>query len=137
MLKVMIAEDDLFLANALGAFLADNGYDVCGIAPTVEAGISLGDRHKPDLAVLDVRLFAGGHGKEIAAELMGRGLGVLYVTGNNGALGPWGLAKGDGHACLNKPFQPADLLRALAIVEQLAKGVPPSPPFPGGFHVFD
>jgi ActR/RegA family two-component response regulator len=65
----MIAEDDLFMANALGSFLAESGYEVCGIAATVTDGIELGKRYKPELAVVDMRLMAGGHGKEIVAGL--------------------------------------------------------------------
>src|SRR5487761_2408240 len=118
MLKVMIAEDDLFMADMLADFLGENGYDVCGIASTVEDGIELGERCKPDLAVLDMRLAAGGHGKAIAARLKRQGgPGILYATGNNGNLGPLGLSKADGDACLGKPYRPADLLRALKIVE--------------------
>jgi hypothetical protein len=59
------------------------------------------------------------------------------VTGNNGVLGPWGLTKADGHASLGKPFRPADLLRALEIVEQIVSTGSASPPFPDGFHIFE
>jgi response regulator of citrate/malate metabolism len=36
MLKVMIAEDDLMMADMLEDVLVGNGYEVCGIARTVE-----------------------------------------------------------------------------------------------------
>jgi DNA-binding response OmpR family regulator len=136
MLKVMIAEDDLFMAHALADNLNDNGYDVCGTASTVERGIELGRRHKPDLAVLDIRLLAGRHGKEIAARLKDHfSLGILYVTGNYGVLGAWGLTKSDGDACLGKPFTHVDFLRAMQIVEKIAKTGIASPPFPNCFHL--
>ena len=60
MSKVMIAEDDIFVADMLEDALVESGYDVCGVARTVEEGIELGEREKPDLAVLDVRLAEGG-----------------------------------------------------------------------------
>src|SRR5471030_165608 len=64
MLKVMIAEDDLLMADMLADVLIESGYEVCGIARTVEEGVELGERHKPDLALLDLRLAAGGLGTE-------------------------------------------------------------------------
>jgi DNA-binding response OmpR family regulator len=83
MLKVLIAEDDMMIADMIEYSLIDGGYDVCGIARTVAEGIALGRQHKPDLAVLDLRLADGGLGTEIAADLapLSR-LGILYVTGN-------------------------------------------------------
>ena len=87
MLKVMIAEDDLMMADMLEDVLVEGGYEVCGIARTVEKGVELGERHQPDLAVLDLRLAGGGLGTEIATRLNRRGqLGVLYATGNIGHL---------------------------------------------------
>ena len=56
MLKVVIAEDDFLIADMIKDILAANGYDVCGIARNVADAVSLIQLHKPDLAVLDVRL---------------------------------------------------------------------------------
>jgi DNA-binding response OmpR family regulator len=82
-LKVLIAEDDLMIADMVEQILVDAGYEVCGIARTVAEGVGLGRRHKPDLAVLDLRLAGGGLGTEIAAQLCGLGkLGVLYLSAN-------------------------------------------------------
>ena len=72
MSTVMIAEDDLLMADMLEDVLVAGGYEVCGIARTVEQGIELGDRCKPDLAVLDIRLADGGLGTDIAARLHSR-----------------------------------------------------------------
>ena len=113
--------------------LVGNGYDVCGIARTVEKAVELGERHKPDLAVLDVRLADGGIGTDIAARLNRRGsLGVLYASGNAGQMG---LTKADGEACLGKPYRPVDVVRALKIVEQMVSTGEASRPFPKGFYV--
>ncbi len=68
---VMIAEDDLYMADMLEEVLVDSGYDVCGIASTVDKAVELGERHKPDLAILDIRLAGGGLGTEIPARLKG------------------------------------------------------------------
>jgi hypothetical protein len=85
MLTVMIAEKDLLMADMLEESLLDAGYQVCGIARTVAEGIALGELHRPDLAVLDLRLRHGGLGTEIAAQLDRKSvLGILYATGMRG-----------------------------------------------------
>src|SRR3984957_1043653 len=133
MLKVMIAEDDLMMADMLEDVLVEGGYEVCGIARTVEKGVELGERHQPDLAVLDLRLAGGGLGTEIAARLNHQNhLGILYATGN---LGHMSLTKADGEACLGKPYRSEDIVRALKIVEEIVSTGEASKPFPKGFYV--
>ncbi|MDB5406682.1 MAG: signal transduction histidine kinase [Rhodospirillales bacterium] len=133
MLKVMIAEDDLLMADLLEEVLIQGGYEVCGIARTVDEGVALDERCKPDLAILDVRLAAGGLGTDLAARLDRQGRpGVLYATGNAGQVR---LTSADGEACLGKPYRPADIVRALEIVEQIVTTGTASQPFPKGFHL--
>jgi two-component sensor histidine kinase/CheY-like chemotaxis protein len=135
MLKVMIAEDDLMMADMLADVLIAAGYEVCGIARTVKTAVELGEHHKPDLAVLDFRLAEGGLGTEIASRLNRRGqLGVLYATGN---IGHASLTRADGEACLGKPFRPEDVVRALKIVQQIVTTGDASRPFPRGFSVLN
>jgi two-component system, response regulator PdtaR len=64
MLKVMIAEDDLFMADMLEDTLVAAQYEVCGIARTVDKAVELCERHHPDLAILDLRLAEGSLGTD-------------------------------------------------------------------------
>jgi DNA-binding response OmpR family regulator len=131
--RVLIAEDDLQIADMMQDFLVGAGYEVCGIARTVAEGVALGERHRPDLAVLDVRLADGGLGTEIAARLGRQGsLGILYATANTSGIV---LATSDGEACITKPYGADNLVRALRIVERIVGGGTPSPPFPRGFRL--
>ena len=133
MLKVLIAEDDLLIADMTEELLSDNGYDVCGIGRTVADATALAWRHRPELAILDVRLADGDLGTQVAAELTElRNLGILYVTGNVAAV------RSDtvrGHACLAKPYRPGDLLRSLQIVSGMIGGGRGASPFPPTFHL--
>jgi DNA-binding response OmpR family regulator len=132
-LKVLIAEDDLMIADLAEEILTDKGYEVCGIARTVAEAVALAQLHKPDLAVLDLRLADGGLGTEIAAQLLPLGrLGVLYATGN---ISQVVLTTADGDACLSKPYSSADLLRGLEIVAQIVATGKALPPFPQGFQI--
>ena len=129
---VLIAEDELLVADMIAEILADRGYDVCGVAGSVAEAIEIGERLKPELAVIDLRLADGGIGSEIGARLRRGGrLGVLYTTGSGGAAG---LTADHGEACLAKPFALADLVRAVKIVERIV-GAATLPPFPTGFEL--
>jgi DNA-binding response OmpR family regulator len=113
--------------------LVEQGYDVCGIGRTVAQAVTLGRRHLPDLAIIDMRLAEGGLGSEVAAQLVDlERLGILYVTGNISSVD---LDNSRGHGCLAKPYLVADLVRGLEIVAELIDTGKASPPFPGGFKV--
>src|SRR5450432_1399542 len=131
--KVLIVEDDLIIADMVEETLVESGYEVCGIARTVVEAVALGRCHKPDLAIIDLRLADGGIGTEIPAQLSPLGkLGILYATGNM-----WHpvLTAADGHACLTKPYRAAALVRGLEIVADIVATGTASPPFPNGFEV--
>ena len=134
LLKVLIAEDELLIADLMEDTLTANGYEVCGIARTVDEAVALGELHEPDLAVLDVRLAKGDSGPEIARRLKSKGkFGVLYATGTDARDSTLTLA--DGEALIIKPYRNEDLLRALAIVRDIATGGTATPPFPSGFRL--
>src|ERR1700738_571382 len=100
MLKVVIAEDDLMIADMAEEMLVAAGYEVCGIGRNVAEAVALCRHHGPDFAVIDLRLADGGLGTEIAAQLRDlTKLGVLYATAN---LMHVMLTTADGHACLSK-----------------------------------
>jgi DNA-binding response OmpR family regulator len=131
MLKVLIVEDDLMLADASEEILVGNGYEVSGIARTVADALAVARRAKPDLVILDLRLADGGLGTEVAAQLpeLGRP-GILYVTGNMSQV-----ALTNGDACLAKPYRSVDLLRGLEIVAAIVATGNAQPPFPQGFRL--
>jgi len=133
MLKVLIVEDDLMMADMVEEVLLQNGYAVCGIAPTVDEAVALGRVQKPDLAIIDMRLASGGMGTDVATQLALSGrLGVLYATGNMSKVM---LTATSGDACLAKPYRDVDLLRSLEIVTEIVATGKASPPFPRGFQL--
>src|ERR1700736_6996423 len=131
MLKVLIVEDDLMLADFSEEILVEHGYGVSGIARTVSEAISLARHSMPDLAILDLRLADGGLGTEVAAQLLALGRpGILYVTGNMSQV-----ALTHGDACLAKPYRAVDLIRGLQIVAEILATGKAQPPFPQGFQL--
>jgi DNA-binding response OmpR family regulator len=132
-LKVLIAEDDLMIADLAEEVLVEQGYEVCGIARTVTEAVALARHHRPDLAILDLRLADGGLGTEIAAQLRPFGkLGILYATANASQVI---LTDVDGTACLSKPYRSIDLLRSLEIVVEIVATGATRLPVPRGLQV--
>jgi DNA-binding response OmpR family regulator len=119
MLKVLIAEDELIIADLLEETLIRNGYEVCGIAGTVDEAVALVESCKPDLAILDVRLARGGRGPEIARKIDQQTLGILYATGNDPKQST--LRRCDGIASISKPYRNEDVLLALEIIYDIMK----------------
>ena len=133
MASVLIVDDDLMIADWLEEVLGEAGYDVCGIATTVAEAIELGEFHRPDLVVLDIRLANGGNGMDVAVALrrVGR-FGVLYSTGN-----PEHMDKAVGEGLLTKPYPGSSLVSALRIVSDMVAGVPASCAAPSEFRRID
>lgn len=133
MLKVLIAEDELMIADMIEELLIGHGYEVCGIGRTVGEAVALGLLHSPDLAVIDYRLADGGYGTEIGPQLRSlHRLGILYASGNVADVVRNATS---GYACLAKPYSPADLLRGLEIVAGIAATGTALAPFPYGFQL--
>lgn len=133
MRRVLIVEDDFMIADYLEEILVEAGYEVCGIAGNVADAIALGELHRPDLGVIDMRLGDGEYGTEVAAALCPHGgFGVLYATGN--ASHPR-LAGAQGEACIGKPYTAEAMVAALGIVAGRMARAPLADAFPAGFHL--
>jgi len=133
MRNVLIVEDDFMIADYLEEILVEAGYNVCGIAGTVAEAIELGERHRPSLGVIDMRLGNGEFGTEVAAALCPHGgFGVLYATGN--AHHPM-LQGAQGEACIGKPYTAEAMVAALGIVAGRMQQAPVPAELPAGFRL--
>ncbi len=114
-LRILIVEDDPFIAMDLQDRLSVLGADVIGPVPAVLAAMrAIGDA-LPDAAVLDVNL-RGEMSTPIACALSEAEVPFVLVTGySRGQLDP----KLRGATILPKPFCPDELARAL---ERLLQG---------------
>ena len=54
--RILVVEDDYFVALELEHRLLDAGFDVVGIATTAEEALDKARSGNPDLAVMDIRL---------------------------------------------------------------------------------
>ena len=130
MIKVLVAEDNLMLADVLEEYLMGEGFEVY-LASTVDEAVALADLHKPDLAVLDYRLGDGGLGSQIRARIKDKAMGIIFVSGDT--LGHK-LTRADGEAYIQKPYSMYALTEALRIVQKIMNNEKIIPSrFPEGF----
>ena len=84
--RILIVEDEIFVAMNLEAILEDLGYDPVGIAP--DLGTAEEYFEEPlDLALVDLNLRDGLTGPEIGKRLGASGVTVLFITANPRLLG--------------------------------------------------
>ena len=81
-MKVLIVEDEIFVALHLESAIQELGCEVVGIAPDQATALELA-RVKPDLAFVDLNLRDGPTGPQIARTLANQfGTKVLILTAN-------------------------------------------------------
>jgi CheY-like chemotaxis protein len=123
--KVMIVEDEPFIALMAQVNLAAAGYNVVGIASSEEGAIWLASRHEPDVALVDIRL-SPGDGRAVARHLAACRCAIVFATANvtelDGSRAPALKA-----LCVDKPYDPA-LLPAVfnMAIGYTRSGVPPA-----------
>lgn len=64
--RILIVEDEILVAQDLAAQLADAGYDIAGIASSVQEAQAIIDEHRIDIALVDIMLDDEGSGIDVA-----------------------------------------------------------------------
>ena len=110
--RVMILEDDFFLAEELRLKVEGWGYEVVAVVGRGETAIEMAMEQRPDVLVSDVRLRDAITGLTVAEELNRRfGTRVIFLTAYPADLLASGLRW--GAQFLSKPFSDVELERAL------------------------
>ncbi|MHC5114944.1 MAG: response regulator [Planctomycetota bacterium] len=109
-LRVLVVEDDYFVARSLGVLLEALDAAVVGPASTVEQACDLVRDEEIDVAVLDITL-SPGTSAPVARALRMRGCPFLFVTGYSSI----GMLPDDlrGHRVLLKPVDAETLSGAV------------------------
>jgi DNA-binding response OmpR family regulator len=107
--RVLVIEDEYFIADEIREFLADQGAEILGPVADMENGLHLLEQGIVHCAVLDINL--GGQSVfPLARALRAREVPWIYVTGYELPRIPEGL---QGEAYLEKPVNKMALIRAL------------------------
>ena len=107
--RVLVVEDEFFLADDLKRALTEQGAEVAGPANSMTRARALASRQDFDLAVLDVNL-RGEMIFPFADELRARGVPFVFTTGYDAAMVP---AEYQDVERWEKPFTMHQLVQAL------------------------
>jgi CheY-like chemotaxis protein len=82
-LRVLIVEDEFYIALDIEALLVGLGHSAVGIAVSADQAVSITERERPDLVLMDVRLVGSRDGIDAAIEILSRfGIRSVFVTAN-------------------------------------------------------
>jgi AmiR/NasT family two-component response regulator len=112
--RVVIAEDEAIIRLDLKEILQDEGYDVVGETGRGDEVVDLVRRHRPDLAILDVKM-PGSDGLAAARAIaeLGERVAVLILTAFSQRNLIEEAREAGVAAYLVKPFQRAELVPAI------------------------
>lgn len=108
-LRVLVVEDDYFIAEEICSTLREHDVEIVGPAPDVERGLQLVKSREIDCAVLDINL-QGDLAFDIAKELRRRGTPAIFATGYDVSVVP---SEFSSSVRLQKPVNLRALLQAV------------------------
>ena len=112
--RVVIAEDEAIIRLDLKEILQDEGYDVVGETGRGDEVVDLVRRHRPDVAILDIKM-PGSDGLVVARAIadLGERVAVLILTAFSQRDLIEEAREAGVAAYLVKPFQRAELVPAI------------------------
>ncbi len=117
-LKVLVIEDNIFIALDLEGQLEEMGHDVVGIAATATKAIEMALKSVPDLAIVDLQLADGSRGQDAAFVLRAEmDIPSIIVSGSMHQVTDEERAAIRPLAMLSKPLLSGELGRAIATVK--------------------
>jgi response regulator NasT len=114
-IRILVAEDEAIIRMDLREMLEEEGFDVIGEASDGREAVALAREHKPDLAILDIKM-PGMSGIRAAEVITRERIGaVLILTAFSQRDLAADAAQAGAMAYLVKPFQKSDLVPAIEV----------------------
>lgn len=113
--SILIVEDEFIVANDLRIMLKKAGFEICGIAASVDQARNLIATKKPDWILLDIILQGRQTGIDLARELVQQKIPFLYVSANTNQSTLEAAKATQPYGFLVKPFREKDLMVMLDI----------------------
>lgn len=114
-IRILIVEDEWFIASECEDMLLDADYEVVGLAADEPEALELMERTGPDLVLMDVKLARQSDGVEVAKAIRKKWqTAIIFTTAHNDPL-----TRRRGEAArpagwINKPYTSQSLLEAVA-----------------------
>jgi CheY-like chemotaxis protein/GAF domain-containing protein len=113
--SVLVVEDEFAVANDLQIILESAGYQVTGIAFSVEEALQLLEPSPPDIVLLDIYLDGPATGIDLARTLMARNIPFVYVSANANDSVMAEAKVTQPYGFVVKPFRDSDVLVTLEL----------------------
>lgn len=119
-MRLLLVEDEPFIALDLEMLVEAEGHQVVGVADTFQGAMDLAASSEPEAAFVDLNLRDGMSGLRIARALADRqGMAVAFITGNAEQI-PADFA--GALAVVEKPFTHQGVAELLSILQDAREG---------------
>jgi two-component system response regulator HydG len=131
--KILIVEDQFIEAKSLNVILTNAGYSTCTIARSVSTALSIIEKEKPDLILVDIFLQGEGTGIDLGKILNEKNMAFVYLSANSNRQILEDAKPTKPYGFMVKPFRAKDVLIMLDVALYLHKNrqeekvnIPPS-----------
>jgi CheY-like chemotaxis protein len=112
--SILIVEDEALVASYIEEVLTSSGFHVAGIASSGAEALSHVHEHRPDLALIDIRLTGPIDGIDLASRLREQfGLPAIFLSGLIDDHTVERAAAAQPLGFLQKPFRPSQVFNAI------------------------
>ncbi len=119
--KILIVEDQFIEAKSLNVILTNAGYSTCSIARSVAAALSIIEKEKPDLVLVDIFLQGEGTGIDLGKILNEKNMAFVYLSANSNRQILEEAKPTKPYGFMVKPFRAKDVLIMLDVALYLHK----------------
>src|ERR687889_1012759 len=119
--KILIVEDQFIEAKSLNVILTNAGYATCSIARSVAAALSIIEKEKPDLVLVDIFLQGEGTGIDLGKILHEKNMAFVYLSANSNRQILEEAKPTMPYGFMVKPFRAKDVLIMLDVALYLHK----------------
>lgn len=119
--KILIVEDQFIEAKSLNVILTNAGYNTCTIARSVDAALTIIEKEKPDLVLVDIFLQGEGTGIDLGRILNSRNIAFVYLSANSNRQILEAAKPTKPYGFMVKPFRAKDVLIMLDVALYLHK----------------
>lgn len=119
--KILIVEDQFIEAKSLNVILTNAGYSTCSIARSVDAALSIIEKEKPDLVLVDIFLQGEGTGIDLGKILNEKNMAFVYLSANSNRQILEQAKPTKPYGFMVKPFRAKDVLIMLDVALYLHK----------------
>jgi len=119
--KILIVEDQFIEAKSLNVILINAGYSTCTIARSVAVALSIIEKEKPDLVLVDIFLQGEETGIDLGKILNEKNMAFVYLSANSNRQILEEAKPTKPYGFMVKPFRAKDVLIMLDVALYLHK----------------